>query len=275
MKKVLAIVGFALIGSSFGLDEYLPVEKSKLEVDLAYGFMSATGGYDSSGKKQDLPDGFSQSQNAIPLQLKYGIMPGLDVEAFWAFGIIGIKSDAVGPIPATDKSFSGFTQPDIAVKYAMMDIGAGVFLDYTLPFATGDFADPDQPPMALAFGAVYTKLFMPKFNLTGLLQYKLNFEDKGKFKDGNVFSIYAKPEFRFNEFGGAYLGLRYDMAGEGAFDGTSVKDSDASLFTLLPGWNATWLPNVATEVNVPLTLMGKNNTASWGINANVYYTVAL
>jgi len=201
-------------------------------------------------------------------------MPGLDVEAFWAFEMSSFKSDAIGPIPAQDNSSSGFGQPDIAVKYAMMDIGAGAFVDYTLPFATGDFADPDQPPMALAFGVVYTKLFMPKFNLTGLAQYKLNFEDKGNFKAGNVFSLYAKPEFRFNEFGGAYLGVRYDMNGESEANGTGGND-DGYLVTLLPGWNATWLPNVATEVNVPLTILGKNSLSTWGINAAVYYTLGL
>jgi hypothetical protein len=151
----------------------------------------------------------------------------------------------------------------------------GGFVNFVAPFATGDYADPDAPPMALALGAVYTKLFTPKFNLTGLAQYRLNFEAENKFKAGNVFSLYAKPEFRFNEFGGAYLGVRYDMAGETAFDGTSLKDSDGSLTTLLPGWNATWLPNVATEVNVPITIMGKSSGASWGVNLNVYYTLAM
>jgi hypothetical protein len=275
MKKVVAIVGLALIGTSFGLDEYLPVEAKKLEVDLAYGFMSATGNYDSSGEKQDLPDGASTTLHTIPLQLKYGVMPGLDVEVMWAFGMIGMKMDGLPPfVPDVDTTLSGFGQPEIALKYAMMDIGAGAFINFIAPFATGDFADP-APGMGLALGLVYTKLFAPQFNLTGLAQYRLNFEDEDKGQDGNMFSIYAKPEFRFNEFGGAYLGVRYDMAGESKFDGEGIPDSETSLLTLLPGWNATWLPNLATEVNVPLTVMGKNNTAAWGVNLNVYYTVAL
>lgn len=276
MKKVVAIIGLAMIGSSFGLDEYLPVEAGKLEVDLGYGFTNVTGEYDPDGEKQDLPDGSSQMGHAIPLQLKYGIMPGLDVEVLWAFQMASIESDAIPPfIPAMDESVSGFGQPEIALKYAMMDIGAGAYVNFVAPFATGDFADPDAPPMALSLGAVYSKLFVPQFNLTAQLNYRLNFEAENKSQDGNVFTLYAKPEFRFNEFGGAYLGLRYDMFGESQFDGDAQTDTDGYLFSLLPGWNATWLPTVATEVNVPITLMGKNSEAFWGVNAAVYVTIPL
>ena len=177
--------------------------------------------------------------------------------------------------PAGEVSSSGFGQPDIGLKYALMDIGAGAYVNYTLPFATGDFADPDAPPMALSFGAVYTKLFAPQFNLTAQLNYRLNFEAEDKSKDGNVLTVYAKPEFRFNEFGGAYLGLKYDMFSEGEDAAGNDDGLDGNLFTLLPGWNATWLPNVATEVNVPITIMGKSQFSSIGVNVAVYYTMPL
>jgi hypothetical protein len=274
MKKVVAMLGLAMVGTSFGLDEYLPVEAGKLEVDVGYGLMNSIGLYDADGKSQDLPDGYSKMSHAIPLQLKYGIIPGLDVELLWAFQSMSMEMD-MGLLGKMDVSASGFGQPEIALKYALMDIGAGAYVNFIAPFATGDFADPDAPPMALALGAVYSKLFVPQFNLTAQLQYRLNFEAEDKSKQGNVLSIYAKPEFRFNEFGGAYLGLRYDMMGEIEQDGNAAKDSDASLFTLLPGWNATWLPNVSTEVNIPYTVSGKNQDAYWGINASVYVTVGL
>jgi hypothetical protein len=275
MKKVMAIIGLGLISSSFALDEYLPVEAGKLEVDFAYNLASKTGDYDSDGDKKDLADGASSSIQLIPLQLKYGIMPGLDVEVVLAYKMTSDKADAAPPFPAVDNSSSGLDQPEIAVKYAMTEIGAGAYVNFIAPFATGDFADPDAPPMALAFGAVYSKLLVPQFNLAAQLQYRLNFEGESKFQAGNVFMLYAKPEFRFSEFGGAYLGLKYEMAGETQFDGKAFKDSDGNMFTVLPGWNATWLPNLATEVNIPYTLMGKNATAYWGINVNVYYTLAL
>lgn len=275
MKKAIAMIGIGMIGSSFGLDEYLPVETGKLEVDVGYSLMNSTGNYDTAGKKQDLPDGSSHMGHAIPLQLKYGILPGLDVELLWAFQMESMETNLPAPLPDIDESISGFGQPEIALKYALMNIGLGAYVNFIAPFATGDFADPDSPPMALALGAVYSKLFVPQFNLTAQAQYRLNFEAEDSTQAGNVFTIYAKPEFRFNEFGGAYLGVRYDMIGEESFDGKSLKESNGSLLTLLPGWNATWLPTLATEVNVPLTVMGDNKEAYWGINASVYVTVPL
>jgi hypothetical protein len=281
MKKSALII-MALAGTAFCLDEYLPVEKNKIEVDLAYGFVNGTGLYDSAGKNHDFVSGQTGSGHAIPLQIKYGIIPGLDVELLWSFNIEKAGTPGFAPllIPDWDTTRSGMGQPDIALKYALMDVGVGAYLDVALPFATGDFANPDQPPMALGFGAVYTKLFTPQLNLTAMAGYTVNFEAKDSTQAGNVISIYAKPEFRFNEFGGAYLGLKYVMSGERKLDGKSEKDSDGNLFTLLPGWNATWLPNVSTELNVPYTVTGKNTSglstlASWGINANVYYTFAM
>jgi hypothetical protein len=272
MKKAIAMMSLAMAGTSFGVDEYLPIEAGKLEVDVAYGFSSAIGGYDGDGKKQDNPDGYSSSSHLIPLQLKYGIIPGLDVEVVWAFQMASMEMEVLGV--KMDESASGLGQPEIALKYALMDVGVGAYVNFVAPFATGDWADPDSPPMALALGAVYTKLFAPQFNLTAMAQYRLNFEGENKVKAGNVLTVYAKPEFRFNEFGGAYLGLKYDMMGESEDDGVSNKD-DGYLITLLPGWNATWLPNVSTEVNVPFTIMGKSAPATWGINAAVYVTLGL
>ena len=274
MKKIGALVlGLA----SFGLclDEYLPVAKGALEVDLAYGYTGFTGGYDSSGDKKDYPSGFSKSSNAIPLQIKYGILEGLDVELMWAFQMYSMETPAIPPlIPATTSDASGFGQPELCLKYALMDIGAGVHVNFTAPFATGDFADPDAPPMALTFGALYTKLFVPQFNLTAIANYKLNFEAEDSSKAGNVISIYAKPEFRFNQFGGAYLGVQYDINSESEYNGTGNKD-EGSLLTLKPGWNATWLPTVSTELLVPITVMGKRADAGWGILANVYLTLPM
>jgi hypothetical protein len=266
MRKAAMIFALGMVGTGYCLDEYLPIEAKKLEVDVGYAFMSATGGYDSSGSKQDLGD-VSITGNAIPLQFKYGIMPGLDVSLGWAFTMLSVDLPVLGSSTA-----KGFGQPDIAVKYAMMDMGVGAFVDYTLPFATGDNADPDQPPMALAFGLLYTKTFVPQFRLTSMASYKLNFEDADKLKEGNIISIYAKPEFVINPYAGVYLGLREDINGETQVDGTGADDG-GHLFTLLPGWNALWLPNVATEVNVPITLLGKNSGAFWGINASVYITL--
>jgi hypothetical protein len=271
MRKAALLFTLGLAGSAYCLDEYLPIEAGKFEGDIGYGFLYSTSTYDNDGKKQDIPGDGSITGHNIPLQIKYGIMPGLEVSVGWAFTAVTTKSD-LGILGKVDDTQSGLGQPDIAVKYALMDLGLGVFGDFTAPFATGDFADPDQPPMAIGFGALFTKTFMPNFRLTSTAGYKINFEGENKVKDGNEILLLAKPEFVINPFAGVYLGLREDINSESETDGTGNKD-DGHLFTLAPGWNALWLPNVATEVNVPITLFGKNNIAAWGINANVYVTL--
>ncbi len=132
MKKVLAIVGLGLMGFSYGMDEYGSIEKGKLEVDVGYRYTSPTGVYDSAGKKHDFPSSSSPMINLLPLQLKYGIMPGLDVELA-TIGTMGNKD-------AGDQG--GFTQPQLGVKYTHAPLGLGGYLNLVLPFATGNLDNP-------------------------------------------------------------------------------------------------------------------------------------
>lgn len=264
MKKGIALLSMSLASAAFAVDEYLPIEAGKLEVDVGYTYSGLNGVYDDDGEKQD---GVEGSGNLIPFQVKYGIIPGLDIEAVWGFASVTTDLGVLGEADA-----SGFGQPEIALKYAQTELGAGAFFNFIAPFATGDFADPETPAMALQFGAVYSKLY-GNFRAGGQIDYRLNFE-KDDLKDGNVISIYLKPEFQVHQYGSLYAGIDYDIVGESEFDGSGVGD-DGSLLTLKPGWNASWTPLVATEVNVPFTVMGKNNFSSWGIVANAYFTLPL
>lgn len=264
MKKGIALLSMSLASAAFAVDEYLPIEAGKLEVDVGYSYAAVNGGYDDEGEKQD---GLEGSGNLIPVQVKYGIIPGLDVEAVWAFSSLSVET------PIGDADASGFMQPEIAVKYALMDLGAGAFFNFIAPFATGDFADPETPAMALQFGAVYSKLF-GKFRAGGQVDYRVNME-KDDLKDGNNLSIYLKPEFQVHQYGSIYAGVDYDMFAEEEVAGEGA-GNDGNLLTLKPGWNATWTPLVATEVNVPITVMGKNYPgAGWGINASAYFTLPM
>jgi hypothetical protein len=271
MKKGIASMSLSLslASAAFAVDEYLPIEAGKFRVDVGYMYAGMTGMYDEDGEKQDV---FEGSGNMVPVQLKYGILPGLDVEAVWAFASTKNDLGSFGGIDLGEVELSGFGQPEIALKYALMDVGAGAFVNFIAPFATGDFADPETPPMALQFGAVYSKLF-GKFRAGGQIDYQLNFE-KDDAKEGNIFSIFLKPEFQVHEYGSLYAGVVYDLFGESEFDGTGQED-DGNLLTLMPGWNASWTPLVATEVNVPITVMGKSAPSAWGIQAKLRLTLPM
>jgi hypothetical protein len=260
MKKTSALISLVFASSAFCVDEYLPIEAGKTEVDWGYAFIKPTGGYDSSGTKKDLPSGFSPFISALPLQVKYGIMPGLDAEAAWT-GIMSNKDAG---------NLSGFGQPDIALKYAMLDAGVGAYLDFIIPIATGNLDNP-KPAMGLQVGAVFARTLTKSFRATATGSYRLNFENADKYKPGNVLDLYFKPEALWTEFVGTYLGIRFDSFGKSATAGTKAAD-DGYLLVLLPGVNTTWLKWLATEVNVPVTLIGKNQPSFWGISALVYMT---
>jgi hypothetical protein len=263
MKKSLAVAGMILAQSSFALDEYLSIEKGKVEVDAGYSFSKPIGYFDTDGKSQDLLNDASPIANGIPLQVKYGIIDGLDAELAIA-GIITNKDAG---------DLGGFSQPELAVKYTAANIGVGGFVNVILPFATGNLDQPD-PALGLALGAVYQNRF-GDFRITGQAGYQLNFENEDKEKDGNILLAYAKPEAMWTEFIGTYLGLKYIMAGESEFDGDARKDSDANQFSILPGLNVQLTKSLAYEVNVPISILGKNAEQGWGIAANLYATLPL
>jgi hypothetical protein len=258
-----------LVNSGFALDEYLSIEKGKVEVDAGYSFNKPMGHFDKDGESRNDYKDLSPIGNGIPLQVKYGIIPNLDAE----LAITGTINN---------KDFGdqgGFGQPDLAVKYTLADIGVGGYLDAVLPFATGNLDQP-EPAFGLGLGAVYQNRF-GDFRITGQAGYQLNFENKDKLKAGNVLLAYAKPEAMWTEYIGTYLGLKYVMQGEPEFDGKAfkdlagndIKDLDGYQFSVLPGLNVQLTKSIAYEVNVPVYLFGKNTDQGFGINANLYATL--
>lgn len=262
MRKVVAIIGMGLLTSSFGLDEYLSIEPGKVELDAGYTYLGGLGSYNDDGEKQDPIGDASPMQNLIPLQVKYGVMPGLDVELA---AIVAMYNEDAGDM-------SGLQAPELAVKYTHVPINAGAYVNIALPFALGDFGDP-APGLGIGFGAVYGKRF-GDFRLTAQAGYTINMESGDDIKAADKLLIYAKPEAMWTEFIGTYLGLKYEMFGEGEVAGVG-DGKDGNLITVLPGANVVLLPWLAYEVNVPVTVMGKNQNAFWGISANVYVTLPM
>ena len=262
MKKVVAIIGMGLLSSSFGLDEYLSIEPGKVELDAGYTYIGGTGSYDGEGEKKDLIGDASPAQNLIPLQVKYGVMPGLDVELA---AIVAMFNKDAGDM-------SGLQAPELAVKYTHAPINAGAYLNIAMPFGAGDFGDP-APGLGIGLGAVYGNRF-GDFRLTAQVGYTINMESGDDIKAADKLLIYAKPEAMWTEFIGTYLGLKYEMFGEGELAGVG-DGKDGNLITVLPGLNAVLLPWLAYEVNVPITVMGTSQPAFWGVSANVYVTLPM
>lgn len=169
----LAIAGILAMGLAAEVcawDEFAPVAKGKTEVDLMAGYaLSPTAG------------SFSPS-----LQVKYGIIDGLDVELFEAL--------------ATDPEVGAY-QPNLAVKYSHAS-GFGGFIGADLPFASEKVVA--EPATVLYVAAQYLKT-IDKVLLSDWLLYTRSLES------GAVGSIdlYIKPQYNVNDKVGPYLGLDY------------------------------------------------------------------
>jgi len=264
MKKRIALLGLLMAGSAFSMDEYLPVQQGKLEVDLGYSFAKPTGVFDDDGKRQsweDLgaPDDYSPILNAFNLQLKYGIAAGLDLELALT-GLVGND----------DADVSGTDRPEIGVKYATPAMGgAGVYANIALPLATGDLEGPGAG-FSTELGGVYQNRF-GDFRLTGRAGYEINFEYDGA-KAGNVFSVLVKPEAMWTEYVGTYLAVNLVLSSQDEVGDFELDNGGYDLI-LGPGINAQLLDNLAYEISVPISVAGKNTIAAWGVAAQLYYTL--
>jgi hypothetical protein len=207
LKTRLALTGLLAAGFTAQVsayDEYAPMAKGKTEVDLmaAYNLAPTAGGFSPS------------------LQVKYGIIDGLDVELFEAL--------------ATDPEV-GAGQPNLAVKYGHAS-GFGGFIAADLPFASEKVSA--DPTLAIYVAAQYIKT-IDKVLLTDWLLYSRS------MADGAVGSIdlFVKPQYNVNDKVGPYVGL--DFKADEKFEGYAI--------TIKPGINYVINGTYSAEANVGVT----------------------
>lgn len=242
MKSRIAFLSLALAGSVFALDEYMPINKNAIEIDVGVSHVKPDGG-----------DAFQ----GIPLAVKYGITSDLTLELASGYSL--------------QDNASGLWQPDLALKYKVPNLDLAVFVNVTLPFATGD-QDVPGLNLGLAPGVLYNLTTGPVSTILGAY-YQLNFE-ADDIKDGNVLGLLAKPAYGINEQLAAYLRVDYLMYGETEFGGNGLGDDGYELL-LAPGVTYTLSDKLSFEANVPFTVAEDNVGKYWGINAALYYTLQL
>jgi len=268
MNKIAIATVLTVACGAFAWDEYTPVAAKKLEIDAMYTYKSITGYYDADGKKQDYLDetgsSLSPASNTPSLQLKYGVIDGLDVELV-GYYVINNKD-------AGDKS--GFDRTSIDVKYVHPTLGIGGFIGADLPFGSKDIVQGGaNPNTTLHFALKYDKVFGP-VAFDSWAAYFLNLENKDKSKFGDALDIYLKPQYNVTDKIGPYLGLDYTNTFKSKTLGTENDDA-GYLFTIKPGINYVISDMFSVEATVPVTLLGKNNAASWAIYAGFYTVLPL
>lgn len=223
MKKLSVFVLSAFAASVGAFDEYGPMAQGKTEID-------AMVNYDISPEAGGLTPS---------VQVKYGIVEGLDVEVF-----------AASP---TDPEF-GFDQPNIALKYNDAKSGFGGFAAIDLPFAS-EKINPD-PSAYFHFAAQYLKTF-DAIVLTDWLKFSSSFKDG----DDGAIDLYVKPQYNVSEKLGPYLGLQWATSGK--FEGYTI--------AFKPGVNYVVNDMVSIEGQVPVSKTKDVDDLYAGIYAGAYF----
>ncbi len=199
------ITALALVSSATAYDEYGPITAGKTEVD-------AMANYDLSPEAGGLTPS---------LQVKYGIMDGLDIEVY-------------GAMP-TDPKF-GFGQPNIAVKYNDAASGFGGFVALDLPFASKKInADPQ---LGYTFAAQYLKTY-DKIVLNDWLKFNSTFQDG----DDGTIDLYVKPQYNLSDKLGPYVGVEWKTSGK--FEGYTI--------AIKPGVNYVVNDMISFEGQLPIS----------------------
>ena len=258
-KLTAALFMLLFASNATALDEYLPVNPKTLEVKGGLGYGAVTGGYDSEGNTFSNP--FSSNATVAELQIKYGIVNGLDV------GLHLTYAWASDPFDTT----AGFSQPYIGLKYAVPNVGAGGLIIVDLPIGSEDIVGPD-PAIAIQLGALHGGAVGP-LNLLTNVRYSLNYEDYEGYKSGNVLDFTFKPEFAVSEKMGVYAIVDWRLQSESVlwFWNTNA----GHLLTLRPGANIAINDMLSVETRVPFTVMGKSSAIFWGINVLGIYSFGL
>ncbi|HQF53744.1 MAG TPA: hypothetical protein PK208_01365 [Fibrobacteria bacterium] len=215
--------------------------------------------YDDEGEKFEFNG--SPAVMMPGLQVKYGIIDGLDVEVALAYAM---KNEDAGDV-------SGLAKPEIGLKYVAPDLGVGGFLNVELPFGSEDIVG-ENPQTKIQGGVIYGKAF-GQIAVNALAGYVFETEEKDLKSKQDALEIYAQGQYNVNEMIGPYLGVEFFKTFDAQYDGETVEESAGYLLTLQPGVNVTIDANMAAELSVPVTVMGKSNPAAWGIAAAFKYSI--
>lgn len=290
MKKIATLSVLAASASVFAWDEYGALGAKKLEIDAMLNYTSYTGAYDEDGKKQDNPSDYSKTVISPVLGLKYGIIDGLDVELAVPYVSASME------FGDEDESVSGLDRTNIGLKYTHSS-GFGGFVAVDLPFGSEDIAG-EEPSTTIYAAAQYTKTF-GKIALCDFVMYKTTLEQDDA-KPADMLDIYVKPQYNVTDKIGPYVGIDYTfnvgkskelvdptegmsddellaaaLAGADLEPKVEEVDPETSVLTVKPGINYLVNDAIGLEANVPVTVLGKNSDATWGIYAGFYYTIGL
>lgn len=247
---VLAAASFAA-----DIDHEMPIAPGTSELRAGYDQGFGTGGYDNDGKKWDNTG--SPITTTPMLQAKYGIVPGVELDAALLYEFR--NADASG----TGKAVDGLKRPELGVKYLHQETGLGAFAVLYAPIGSEDI-EGDAPVTTIEGGILYGKRF-DRIVVNAAASYVFGTENEGLWKQ-DMLDFHGKASYELDGQLAPNLALDLRKKLESKIDGSSQKDSDGHLLVVRPG--ATWIANerMRMEGSIPFTVLGRNDWSWWGLS---------
>lgn len=263
MRKILLLL-LALGAAtrvSAAWDPLMPADAGSLELRPGYGYISEGAIYDINGNAVDTTTSGAKIAGAyqdISLGLRYGLLPGLDVEADADYQILNAYFD----------NFKLSKTPIVALRYIDPEFGLGGFASVGFPLGNVDTINFITPHWFFEGGLLYGKLF-GNLGIAASASYLHNLEDPFHLIARDELRLLVRPRYFFNRGWSAFLGVQFTDYTESKIDGTGNGDG-GNLTSATPGLRFTAPHAAAFELSVPVSLLGKNNYAFVGVQVSAF-----
>lgn len=251
----------AISSSLMAFDLNAPVGAGQLGIDPGLAYSSVRGAYDNSGNFQELGSGYSYTTTGGRLLIKYGFLPGMDLEFTANYGWIKLNS-AWGSY-----SFDGMGRPEIALKY-LSESGMGVATGVELPIGSKEIVGTD-PVASFQFAGFFSEDTDP-WLVEGGVSYTLNLADKYDNRRANTLSVLFKPQRKLDPRFSLSMEAAFAKALEGEIEG-EADGNDGYLFAIAPGAKFSYSNTESVELSGPFTVLGKKASAVWGLNLQAHW----
>lgn len=241
------------------LQENLALPTWRFQLESGIQFRSATGFYDTAGKKIKTPTDSAElpSQWDFPIGVRLGLPQGFEAHLqlpFQSHTNPQVAKDTVAVFPANMRA---------GVKYTLRPYNVGFDITYGLGFKKSAVA-LDHDFLALtAIGAA------SKGKILGEAQagFEFHFSSKAnnKFDPGDMAFAHAQAGYLVDPFT-PYLGLTGQFRLEDDIGGKTVKNSGGYVLIPEPGLIVDVADLLSFQFGVPFTIVGKNAGSYWGVH---------
>lgn len=261
MKRSTLSACILLLGAyAQASDMFMPIAANQMQAGLSANYFRIQDTYNADGESYSIDPALgndaSISSAGVAAFFTYGVVPQADLTVKIPFHTYSRDTDL------DKRDGSGLNKPQIIAKYGLSKIGIAGFLELHLPFGTEEIVGAE--PQTTGVLGVLMERQDGAFLLRGDIQYHW-VPEHDDWDEANDLTFAARPGFEVQPGLFAELDLNYNVAGESAWNGRNVENSDYSRWTIAPG--ALWKFDEVSkaELLIPYTISGSNVEGGFGI----------